>query len=92
MLRPNQNTDSKRNEDKIYQRLISIPIPNELSPTNTLTNAVVINYVLHVKVDGYKELKLPLIIGTIPFDETRHQRVQQHIQSTGWLYNNIKLL
>jgi len=70
-----EKNDSKRCDDKIYQRNISIEVPEKLTPTNTLTNALCIEYVLHVKVEGYKEWKLPIVIGTIPFDENRQQQI-----------------
>jgi len=63
--------DSKKYNDKIHQRVISIEVPDKSNPTNVLKNAVVINYIIHVKVEGYPEMKLPVIIGTIPFDESR---------------------
>lgn len=66
-----EQNDTKRSDEKIYQRIITISIPMGLVPTNTLTNAVIVNYVLHVKVEGYKEVKLPIIMGTIPFDSMR---------------------
>ena len=63
-------------DDKL-RRVITITTPDTLTPTNTLTNAVVISYVLHVKIEGYKEVKLPLVIGTIPYVKRDDQQTPQ---------------
>ena len=61
--------DVKRSSLKIYQRVLSIPIPANSTPSNTLTNAVVVRYVVHIKIEGYPEIKQPIVIATKPYDE-----------------------
>ena len=60
-----------KKKEKIVHQTVTIKVPEKTAATNILTNAVVLNYIIHVKVEGYPEMKLPIIIGTIPYDENQ---------------------
>ena len=60
-----------KKKEKIVHQTVTIKVPEKTAATNILTNAVVLNYIIHVKVEGYPEMKLPIIIGTIPYDENK---------------------
>ena len=49
-------------------------------PSNTLTNAVQVKYILHVKISGYLEHKIPIIIGTRSYTDARsYEEMGRHI-------------
>ncbi|XP_047138313.1 arrestin domain-containing protein A isoform X1 [Hydra vulgaris] len=50
--------------DKTTERSLLIPVPKSVMPSNCLANAVQVKYVLHVKIVGYPEHKIPVVIGT----------------------------
>jgi len=83
--------DIKKKTERIYQRILTIPIPEGTPPTNVQTKSIKLNYTIHIKIDGYPELKLPLTIGTKPLMYTQENAQQaeqpnasyiQHCEST----------